>query len=123
MYKHYFLNEETMVARVLQSDKRVVWLTGAAKDAIYRGDAVCSTEGGERAVGMYFDDFHEMHRDHSYRPLLVNCPELTDAIIESIKHSDRQIVISLTSDAELPDELLKYAEVIDDLNKLSREEI
>lgn len=123
MYKHYFLNEETMVARVLQSDKRVVWITGAAKDEIYRGDVVCSTEGGERAVGMYFDDFHEMRCDHSYRPLLVNCPELTDALIESIKHSDRQIVISLTSDAELPEELVKYTEVIDDLSKLSREEI
>ena len=48
MYKHYFLNEETMVARVLQSDKRVVWLTGTAKDAVRRGDVVFSTEGGEQ---------------------------------------------------------------------------
>lgn len=123
MYKHYFLNEETMVARVLQSDKRVVWLTGSAKSEIFRGDVVYSTEGGERAAGMYCDGSHVMHCDHSYRPLLVNCEELDDVLIEAIKHSDRQVAVSLVSDAELPDELLKYAEVINDLNKLSREEI
>lgn len=123
MYKHYFLNEETMVARVLQSDKRVVWLTGSAKDAVYRGDAVYSTEGGERATDMYCDGSHVMYCDHSYRPLLVNCEALTDVLIESIKHTDRQVAISLTGDAELPEELVKYAEVINDLSKLSREEI
>lgn len=123
MYKHYFLNEETMVARVLQSDKRVVWLTGTAKDAVRRGDVVYSTEGGERAIGMYCDGSHAVYRDHSYRPLLVDCEVLTDALVESIKRTDRQVAISLTGDAELPEELVKYAEVIDDLNKLSREEI
>ena len=123
MYKHYFLNEETMVVRVLQSDKRVVWLTGAAKDAVYRGDVVYSTEGGERAIGIYFDDYLEMHSDHSYRPLLVDGAALTDVLIESIKYSECQVAISLACDAELPEELVKYTEVIDDLSKLSREEI
>lgn len=123
MYKHYFLNEETMEASVLQTDKRLVLLTGAALDAVGKGDVVYTTEGGERALTMFPSGLTSASSDKSYRPLTLNIYENDTVPVDKLLNSDRQVAILLVGGRELPEKLSKHVEVITDLNKLSREEI
>lgn len=123
MYKHYFLNEETMEASVLQTDKRLVLLAGAALDAVGKGDVVYATEGGERALTMFPSGLTSASSDKSYRPLTLNIYENDTVPVDKLLNSDRQVAILLVGGRELPEKLSKHVEVITDLNKLSREEI